>query len=546
LVYSRNTVNGDLFTMVDPPAPPEVAALLAAIVASSDDVIVSKTLDGIITSWNPAAERILEYSADEAVGKHITLVIPPDRWAEEDEVLAHIRRGEKVDHFETIRRSKSGRLLHLSITVSPVRDARGRIVGASKVARDITDRLLAHEERERLLYSEKEARAAAEQANRIKDEFLAVVSHELRSPLNAITGWSSLLLTGRLDPEQTARALKTILRNADAQNQLIGDLLDVSRIVSGKLRLNVRPFELTSVIEAAVEVVRPSAAAKSIRLNVLLDPAAGPVAGDPDRLQQVFWNLLSNAIKFTPNGGRVQIRTQRINSHIEVVVADTGKGIDGSLLPVIFDRFRQGESTSTNREHGGLGLGLSIVRHLVELHGGLVRARSEGIDQGAEFSVELPVSIAAEPTRFGDETRVHPHAGGIARGAIPSLSGLRVLVVDDEVDAREMLSTILGQAGAEVAMASSASQAIDLIDRWKPDVLISDIGMPGEDGYELIRKVRARSADRGGQIPAVALTAFARTQDRLRVLLSGFQMHVPKPIEPIELVTVVASIAKRF
>ena len=532
--------------MVEPPTPPEVAAHLSAIIASSDDVIVSKTLDGIITSWNPAAERILGYTASEAIGKHITLIIPPDRWAEEDEVLARLRRGEKVDHFETIRRTKDGRLLHLSITVSPIRDAQGRIVGASKVARDITDRLLAEEERERLLNSEKEARAAAEEASRSKDEFLAVVSHELRSPLNAITGWASLLLTGRLDQEQAARALKTILRNADSQNQLIGDLLDVSRIVSGKLRLNVRPFQLTSVIEAAIEVVRPSAAAKSIRLQVLLDPAAGPVAGDPDRLQQIFWNLLSNSIRFTPNGGRIQIRSQRINSHIEVVVTDTGKGIDASVLPFVFERFRQGESSSTNREHGGLGLGLSIVRHLVELHGGLVRARSAGIGKGAEFSVELPVSIAAERTDFGDETRTHPSAGGTAGSAMPYLSGLRVLVVDDEEDAREMLSTILGQAGAEVAMASSVAQAIDLIDRWKPEVLISDIGMPGEDGYELIRKVRARSADKGGQIPAVALTAFARTQDRLRVLSSGFQMHVPKPVEPIELVTVVASIAKRF
>lgn len=532
--------------MVEPFAPPEVAAHLSAIVASSDDVIVSKTLDGIITSWNPAAERTLGYTPDEAIGKHITLIIPPDRWAEEDEVLARIRRGEKVDHFETIRRTKDGRLLHLSITVSPIRDAQGRIVGASKVARDITDRLFAQAERERLLNSEKEARAAAEEANRSKDEFLAVVSHELRSPLNAITGWSSLLLSGRLDQEQTARALKTILRNADAQNQLIGDLLDVSRIVSGKLRLNVRQFQLTSVIEAAIEVVRPAAAAKSIRLHALLDPAAGPVAGDPDRLQQIFWNLLSNAIRFTPNGGRVEISSQRINSHIEVVVTDTGRGIDASVLPFVFDRFRQGEGDSTNREYGGLGLGLSIVRHLVELHGGLVRARSGGIGKGAEFSVELPASIATEPTSLGDETRAHPKAGGTAGGAMPSLSGLRILVVDDDADAREMISTILGQAGAEVATASSVPQALDLLDRWQPGVLISDIGMPGQDGYELIRKVRARSADTGGQIPAVALTAFARIQDRMKVLSSGFQMHVPKPIEPIELVTVVASIAKRF
>ena len=524
--------------------PLDTAAHLSAIVESSDDVIVSKTLDGIIMSWNPAAERILGYTADEAIGQHIRLIIPPERWSEEDDVLARIRRGERVDHFETVRRTKSGQLLNISLTVSPVRDAQGRVVGASKVARDVTDRKRAEAERERLLHSEKEARASAEQANRLKDDFLAVVSHELRSPLNAITGWASLLNTGRLDKDQTARAIQTIIRNAEAQNQLIGDLLDVSRIVSGKLRLNIRTFQLSSVIEAALEVVRPAATAKSIRLQPLLDPAATPVAGDPDRLQQVFWNLLSNAIKFTPSGGRVQIRSQRINSHVEILVADTGKGIDANLLPLIFERFRQGES-GTTREYGGLGLGLAIVRHLVELHGGTVKARSEGPNKGAEFIVELPMLIASEPAE-PEGTRVHPRAGGIAGGAMHSLSGLRVLVVDDEADAREVVSTILSQAGAEVAAAASVAQAIDLIDQWHPDVLISDIGMPGEDGYDLIRKVRARSADQRGQIPAVALTAFARTQDRLKVLSAGYQMHVPKPIEPIELVTVIASITRRL
>jgi PAS domain S-box-containing protein len=528
----------------EPITPLDTAAHLSAIVESSDDVIVSKTLDGIIMSWNPAAERILGYTADEAIGQHIRLIIPPERWSEEDDVLARIRRGERVDHFETVRRTKSGQLLNISLTVSPVRDAQGRVVGASKVARDVTDRKRSEAERERLLHSEKEARASAEQANRLKDDFLAVVSHELRSPLNAITGWASLLNTGRLDKDQTARAIQTIIRNAEAQNQLIGDLLDVSRIVSGKLRLNIRTFQLSSVIEAALEVVRPAATAKSIRLQPLLDPAATPVAGDPDRLQQVFWNLLSNAIKFTPSGGRVQIRSQRINSHVEILVADTGKGIDANLLPLIFERFRQGES-GTTREYGGLGLGLAIVRHLVELHGGTVKARSEGPNKGAEFIVELPMLIASEPAE-PEGTRVHPRAGGIAGGAMHSLSGLRVLVVDDEADAREVVSTILSQAGAEVAAAASVAQAIDLIDQWHPDVLISDIGMPGEDGYDLIRKVRARSADQRGQIPAVALTAFARTQDRLKVLSAGYQMHVPKPIEPIELVTVIASITRRL
>jgi PAS domain S-box-containing protein len=518
----------------------EVAARLAAIISSSDDVIIGKTLDGIITSWNPAATRIFGYTAEEAIGKSIKLIIPPDRWPEEDDVLARIRRGERVDHFETIRRAKDGHLLNISLTVSPIKDETGRIIGASKVARDITDRKLAERERERLLASEKEARAQAERANRMKDEFLAVVSHELRSPLNAITGWASVLKTRQLD-DQTMRAVETILRNAQTQAQLINDLLDVSRIVTGQLRLNIRPFQLISVIEAAIEVVRPAASAKSIRIKTFLDPAAGPVPGDPDRLQQVFWNLLSNAVKFTPNRGQIQVRLQRVNSHVEFVVSDTGKGIAPQFLPMVFDRFRQGDS-STTREHGGLGLGLAIVRHLVELHGGIVSARSAGEGKGAEFIVELPMSIAVPQ----DEARAHPSLGGTESHAMPSLAGLRILIVDDEPDAREVISELLHDAGAEVAAAESARIAFDLIDQWKPDVLISDIGMPGEDGYDLIRKVRARPPEDRGQIPAIALTAFARTQDRLKALSAGYQMHVGKPIDPAELVTIVASVTRRL
>ena len=506
-------------------------------------MIVSKTLEGIITSWNPAAERILGYTADEAIGKNIKLIIPPDRWPEEDDVLARIRRGERVEHFETIRRAKNGRLLNVSLTVSPVRDANGRVVGASKVARDITDRIEAERELERLLASEKEAREQAELANRLKDEFLAVVSHELRSPLNAITGWASLMRTGRLDAGQSARAVETILRNAQAQNQLIGDLLDVSRIVSGRLRLNIKPFQFSSVVEAALQVVRPAADAKSIRLETSIDQNAGPVTGDPDRLQQVFWNLLSNAVKFTPSGGHVRIRVQQVDSHVETTVSDNGKGIDRNLLPLIFERFRQGDST-TAREHGGLGLGLAIVRHLVELHGGVVSARSPGEGKGAEFVVELPIALA--PAGLGDESRVHHGAGASGAFPMPSLGGLRILVVDDDADAREVISAVLVQAGADVATASSAPQAIDLVESWGPNVLISDIGMPNQDGYDLIRKLRARSTDRASHIPAIALTAFARSQDRLKALSAGYQMHVAKPIEPLELVTVVASLTHRL
>jgi PAS domain S-box-containing protein len=526
-----------------------IAARLAAIVESSDDIIIGKTLDGTITSWNPAAERILGYVAAEAIGQSIKLIIPPDRWDEEDIVLAHIRRGKKVEHFETVRRAKDGRLLNLSLTVSPIRDDQGRIVGASKIARNITDRIQGQQERDRLLVSEKkarrqaeEARIQAEEANRLKDEFLAVVSHELRSPLSAITGWASLMRSGKLDGEETARAAETILRNAQLQTQLISDLLDVSAIVSGRLRLNIRPFTFGSVIKEALEVVRPAAQAKSIRLEFSMDPTVGPVAGDPDRLQQVCWNLFSNAVKFTPIGGAIQVRVLRTNSSLKVVVSDNGKGIPPHLLSPIFERFRQGDS-STTREHGGLGLGLAIVRHLVELHGGEVKARSEGPGKGAEFVVELPIFITRRSAESLEQDNVDPRA---VDGTVPSLIGLRILAVDDEPDALGVVSAILGSAGAEVKTATSVSQAVDLIKQWRPDVLISDIGMPDEDGYELIRKVRARPSDKQKNIPAIALTAFARTQDRLKVLSAGYQMHVPKPIEPLELITVVASVTNKL
>jgi PAS domain S-box-containing protein len=524
-------------------APFDVETHLASIIESSDDVIVSKTLEGVITSWNPAAERIFGYTAGEAIGQNIKLIIPHDRWAEEDDVLARIGRGERVDHFETVRRAKDGKLLNISLTVSPIKDQSGRIVGASKVARDITDRKRAEAELERLLASEKQSRGQAEEASRLKDEFLAVVSHELRSPLNAITGWASLLLMRQLD-DKTKHAIETILRNAQTQTQLVADLLDVSRIVTGQLRLNVRSFQIIPVIEAAIEVVRPAADAKSIRIETILDPSSGPVAGDPDRMQQIFWNLLSNAVKFTPKDGRIQVRLQLVNSHVEVVVSDTGKGVDPNLLPYIFERFRQGDG-STTREHGGLGLGLAIVRHLVELHGGVVNAYSEGQGRGTEFILQLPIMVSARTSQSGEQ-RVHPSVDGKLSGGVPALAGLRVLVVDDERDAREIISVILGEAGAEIATASGSREALDLVEQWKPDVLISDIGMPGESGYDLIRMVRALPADHGGQTPAIALTAYARTQDRLKILSTGFQMHVPKPIEPIELATVVASLAKRL
>jgi signal transduction histidine kinase/CheY-like chemotaxis protein len=399
---------------------------------------------------------------------------------------------------------------------------------------EISRRKLAHQEREQLLASERRARADAEEANRTKDEFLAILSHELRTPLNAMLGWVHLLRGGKLDGPTTARGLDVLERNTRAQARLIDDLLDVSRIVTGKLLVEARPVELADVAAAAVDAVRPAAAARGVSLNVQLDPAGGPVRGDATRLQQVAWNLLSNAVKFTPAGGRVEVRLLRADSHAELVVSDNGQGISSALLPFVFDRFRQGDSSSTRR-HGGLGLGLAIVRHLVELHGGAVTAESAGETRGATFRVRLPIlTVQSAPPEIRAEKRESAH------GAI---AGLRVLVVDDEADAREMLGVVLRQAGAEVTTAACAGEALDLLDRMTFDVLVSDIGMPGEDGYELISRLRARPEERGGLAPALALTASARGEDRLRALAAGFQLHTAKPINPGELLAAVEALA---
>ncbi|HYD48674.1 MAG TPA: ATP-binding protein [Terriglobales bacterium] len=387
------------------------------------------------------------------------------------------------------------------------------------------------------------ARVEAETANRAKDEFLAVVSHELRTPLSPVLAWARMLRTGQLNQERSERALEVIERNVKSQAQLIEDLLDVSRIITGKLRLDVRPVDIANVVEAAVESVRPTADIRNIRIQVSIDPRLMTIAGDPERLKQVLWNLLSNALKFTPAGGHIEVHVQRVEDHVEISVTDSGKGIDPAFLPYVFDRFRQADSTST-RAHGGLGLGLSIVRHLVELHGGRARAQSAGEGHGSTFTVELPITPlqsipAIDRPPVLDGTRD-------SKPAPPpiSLSGLRVLAVDDDLDTLETLRVLLEQSGAEVRTAASAAMGLESLRSWLPDLLISDIGMPGEDGYSLIRHVRALPAEEGGAIPALALTAYARVEDRLQVLSAGFQMHVPKPLEPAELIAVVHSLAE--
>ena len=827
---------------------------LSAIIDSADDAIISKTLEGVITSWNKGAQRIFGYTAAEIVGKSVTVLIPAGHLDEEAEILARIRGGERVEHYETVRQRRDGSLVEISLTVSPIRSANGQIVGASKVARDITRqrqaqrdldegagrlqlalaasnlgdwswdaatdvvtlsetaaqifripaglhmtwtrmRDLLHEDdrdrariaveeslvnrddydveyrvtgangaerwvsakgrgqyredggiagmigvvqditarkiTEQALQEQKEAlstlnklgqvisaeldlhkavqavtdaataltgarfgsffynvlneegasymlytiagvpreafshfpmpratdlfgptfrgegvvriddvkldprygknspyygmptghlpvtsylavpvlsnsgevlgglffghpapgvftesderlvvglaahasiamdnarlfeaarrartdaeRAAAENellyrkaedSSRLKDEFLATISHELRTPLTSILGWARMLRSHQLSAEDYAKALETIERNAHSQAQLIDDLLDVSRIITGKLRMDVRPADPNEFIAAAIEALTPAAVAKGVRVQKIMDTGVISIPGDPVRLQQVVWNLLSNAIKFTPRGGRVQVRLERVNSHIEIVISDTGQGITADFLPYVFDRFRQADQR-TSRQHGGMGLGLAIVRHLVELHGGSVEAISAGAGQGSTFRVQLPVAPVYQVDKDGG--RVHPGAGDLLpeTDCGDRLDGLSVLIVDDEPDTREMLKAGLLRCGAQIVAAASATEAFAAIDGELPDLLISDIGMPGVDGYELIRRLRKLPAQQGGKIPAIALTAYARVEDRMHALRAGYQMHVPKPVDLAELVAVASSLVRR-
>jgi PAS domain S-box-containing protein len=516
---------------------------LAAIVQHSDDAIISKRLDGTITSWNQAAERMFGYTSDEAVGKSIRIIIPGERCQEEDEVLAKLARGEVVDHFETVRQRKDGSLIDVSLTVSPVKDEAGRIVGASKISRDISERKRAEEERRRIEEERAQLLKDANAANRAKDEFLAILSHELRTPLNAILGWSEVLRQHPAGEAMMARGLQAISRNVKAQVKLIDDLFDISKIASGKMRLEVRTVEVAPIVEAALEAVGPAAEAKQIRVEPVIDPS-GMVLGDPDRLQQVVWNLMSNAVKFTPKRGRIQVAVSRINSHVEITVSDNGKGISPEYLPFVFDRFSQAD-TSLRRQFGGLGLGLSIARELVELHGGTIEARSEGEGKGATFVIKLPRSLV-HPAPPG-EIRHHPTAevGDLGSLPRPDLNGLRVLVVDDDEGTRDVAETILRALGAEVLKASSAREALESLIHHRPHVLVADIEMPGEDGYSLISSIRALAVRSGGATPAAALTAFARAEDRWRALDAGFQLHLAKPVEPLGLAIAVAHLAGR-
>jgi PAS domain S-box-containing protein len=689
------------------------AVRLAAIVESSDDAIISKDLDGIVTSWNGGAERIFGYGAAEMLGRSIRTIIPSDRQQEEDDVLARIRSGRSVDHFETVRRRKDGSLVDISLTVSPIRNAAGVVVGASKVARDISERRQVERERARLFEAaEQQARitdtlntvgrvvsatldrdtvvqavtdaaavateaefgaffysvtdatsgasyqlyalsgapaeafasfphprataifaptfrgdgiirlddvtkdpryghnppyhgmpdghlpvrsylavpvrgragdvlgglffghseagrftaqhervadgiaswasvalenaslyVAAREANRLKDEFLATLSHELRTPLNAILGYARMVRGGLMTGEKHDRAVETIERNAAALTRIVEDILDVSRIISGKLRLRVQQVDVGAVVGAAIDAVLPAAEAKGVRLERVLEAPDVMVSGDPDRLQQVIWNLLSNAVKYTPRGGRVQVNLLRVNSHVEVIVSDTGAGIPAEFLPHVFERFRQADA-GIRRERGGLGLGLAISKDLVELHGGTIEAASAGENHGATFRVKLPLMVVQATSPAGDP-RVHPQAATAPALRVPDLHGIRVLAVDDEEDARRLVAEVLELTGAQIETAASGQEALEMLAAGVPDVLLADIGMPRMDGFRLIREVRHHADPRIRQIPAAALTAYARSEDRTLALQSGFQLHLAKPIEPAELMAAVAALVKR-
>jgi signal transduction histidine kinase/ActR/RegA family two-component response regulator len=454
---------------------------------------------------------------------------------------AAAERGDYDIEYRVVR--PGGTLVWVSARGRATYGAAGRVLGMLGVVQDITERKHAEESLREHTEAAERARRQAEEASRLKDEFLATLSHELRTPLTAVLGWAKLLRSGEFEAEAAGRALEAIERNAAAQARLINDLLDVSRIITGKLRLEVRPVELAPLIGAAVEGVRPAAEARGLRLDVRLDESAGPVAGDADRLRQVVWNLLSNAIKFTPQGGSVEVRLSRADGHAEVTVTDTGRGIAPEFLPHVFDRFRQADQRLT-REHGGLGLGLAIARHLVEMHGGTISAASAGTGAGATFSFRIPLAQSRNAElglRHREEADADQSQLRNPRSAV--LEGLHVLVVDDDEDTRELLAAVLGRAGARVTKAASAAEALEAAALLKPDVLLADIGMPGEDGYSLIRKVRALGA--GGDVPAAALTAYARSEDRTKALRSGFQLHLAKPIDPAALMAGIVALLTR-
>jgi PAS domain S-box-containing protein len=510
----------------------------AAIVESTDDAIIGMDLNGLITSWNNAARELYGYTAEEVIGRNVSILTPPEHFQDERQILTKIRVGERIVHYETLRMAKNGRRIDVSLTVSPIQDASGTLIGASKIARDITERRRVEEEREELLRREHDARAEAEVANRVKDEFLANLSHELRTPLNAIVGWAGMLRNTKLTPDETRRAIEIIDRNAKTQTQLIESVLDVSRIVSGKMQFDSRPVEVEKVIEAAIDSMRPAADAKNIKFRVLVSSNVAPVSGDFNRLQQVVWNLISNGVKFSRANTEIDVRLKTVGAQVQIVIKDNGQGISADFLPHVFERFRQADASTTKR-FGGLGLGLAIVRHLVELHGGTVKAESDGEGKGSAFTVTLPTisgSLVTSSTKSEELLQEN-------LAAKPLLRGLKILLVEDEIDTRELLVQMLSVCQAQVREAESASVALEILTEWQPDILVSDISMPDVDGYSFIQQVRAGTLHPA--VPAIALTANARAEDRQLALAAGFQEHLPKPVTLADLTRSIAKVLGR-
>jgi PAS domain S-box-containing protein len=516
-------------------------SMLSATLESTTDGILVTDEHGKIITWNQKFIEIWRVPKEviEAREHRQLYELTGQQFADPKEFsdrIDAIYAESPAETFEVLE-TADGRVFERNSKIQRVEE---RNVGRVWSFREITERKRAETERELLLVSEREARERAELETRMKDEFLATLSHELRTPLNAILGWANIVRTAE-NPAEIAEGLEVIERNARSQAQIIEDLLDMSRIISGKVRLDVQRVDLLPVITTAIESVKPMAAGKEIRLTSVLDPLAGPISGDPARLQQILWNLLTNALKFTPKGGRVHVVLERVDSHLEISVNDSGRGIAPDFLPHVFDRFRQADASST-REQRGLGLGLSIVKNLAELHGGSVSARSPGPQKGSTFTILLPVATAIS----NDDARRHPRAGsGETVREKLDLKDVRVLAVDDEADARLLIKRILSACGAQVETAESGAAAIPILRKTRPHVLIMDIGMPSEDGYTVMRKVRELASDEGGGVPAIALTAFARSEDRRRAVLSGFQMHMAKPVEAPELIAMVASLAGR-
>ena len=504
---------------------PHAPYWLDALVESADDAIISKTLTGIITSWNRAAEHIFGYKSDEIVGKPITTIIPEELQGEEAIILAKIRNGEPIEHFETVRLRKDGTRVDISLSISPIKTPDGTIIGASKIARNITDQKRAEHERRLLLQAAEEARHEAEAANKAKDNFLALLSHELRTPLHSMQGWLSMMSNGLLNEEQKSKAVDVIMRGIDSQKALIDDLVDVSRIVSGKMSISHDRISLVAVVTNSIEQMRPIAGENDIRLLTDLDTEADDIIGEETRLQQVVINLINNAVKYTPPGGEILVELKRLNGDALIVVRDSGIGIAPEDLSRIFERFEQGDSSS-RRNYGGLGLGLAIARHLTELHGGTISAASAGEGSGSTFTVSLPLNSQMSKQSIPSQNQT-VHTDADARLLVQK----RILIVEDDADSLEMLRLVLENYGAEVIPVDRSHKAVEELGRTKFDLMISDLGLPEMDGFDLIHEVRNGLGLVPSMLPAIALSGYVAEDDRHRSLSSGFQLHLQKPLD---------------